>query len=119
MSLFDLSGTLADLASDTITVTRFTVDGYDSSGRATARTVASTFNASASVQPISGRDLQRLPEGFNASETVSIWCVTTLALRDRVSVGGRLYEVQHLDSWNRNGNYCKAFAKALDSTEPG
>lgn len=118
MSLFDLSGVVLQLSSHTVTVRRFATDTYDANGYANAR-VSSTFSAQASVQPITGRELEHLPDGSNATEFVSVWSNKKLQLRDRITVPGRGdFEVQHLDQWVDSGNYTKAIARQLDDSEP-
>jgi len=118
MSLFDLTGAVSMLSTHTITVRRFAVDTYDANGYANARS-SSTFTARASVQPITGRELARLPDGANATDYVSVWSDATLQLRDRVTVPGRgSFEVEHLDHWSDAGAYTKVIARQLDDAEP-
>jgi len=118
MSLFDLSSVVGSLASHTVTVQRFAPDAYDANGVALPRT-STSFSIRASVQPVTGAELSRLPDGFNDSELVSVWTATPLKYRDRLTVPGRgAFEVQHLDFWNESGAYTKAIAKRLDATEP-
>lgn len=118
MSLFNLSGAVGLLATHTVSVQRFATDTYDANGYAAART-SLIFTARASVQPISGKDLARLPDGTNASGFVSIWSNKNLALRDRVTVPGKgTFEVEHLDEWDTAGAYTKVIAKQLDESEP-
>lgn len=116
-SLFDLSGVVLQLSSHTVTVRRFATDTYDANGYANTR-ASSTFSAKASVQPLSGRELERLPDGINATEFISVWSNKKLQLRDRITVPGRGdFEVQHLDQWVDSGNYTKVIARQLDETE--
>ncbi len=104
MSLFDLSGVVALMATDTITVLRFATDTYTTAGIANARSSTSS-TVRASVQPITGRDLARMPDGTNASELISVWAPMVFQLRDRITVSGRgSFEVQHVDLWGANGD---------------
>lgn len=116
--IFNLGGIVTQLSSHTVNVTRFAADGFDVNGRATARTVASTFTAAASVQPITGKDLERLPEGYNDTELISVWSKAELRVRDQLEITGRgFFEVGHVDHWNDSGGYWKAIAKKLDQVE--
>jgi len=61
----------------------------------------------ASVQPVSGRDLLRLPEGLRTRDTIAV--ITNGELRtanetaglqaDRLVVGGEEWEIVALDDW--------------------
>lgn len=73
--------------------------------------VSSTITGA--VQPASGSDVQRLPEGVSSDETLVIFTTTSLygALTgepDRVVVGGVEYQVAKVEPWEANGNYCRA-----------
>lgn len=118
MSLFDLSGVVLQLSNHTVTVQRFSADTYDTNGYAQPR-ASVAFTTRASVQPISGKELERLPDGTNTTAYVSIWTKVALQPRDRVFVPTMgSFEVEHLDGWTASGNYTKAIAKALDDAEP-
>lgn len=122
MSLFDMGADLLALATDTVERQRLSGAGHDSHGRATTPTVASTPGL-ASVQPASGRDLQRLPEGERSGEVLAVW--TTLELRtadaatgvlaDRLAFRGRVFEVVHVDAWQEAGGYVKALVMAVSA----
>jgi len=59
----------------------------------------------ASVQPASGRDLLRLPEGRRTTETRMLYTITELLTggeaneADLVTVDGALWEVQHVETF--------------------
>lgn len=114
----NLSGIVGALASHTVTVQRPAASTFSTAGIANAQTFTS-FDARASVQPIKGRDLARLPEGSNPSGYVTIHCAEELKLRDRVTVPGRgVFEVEHLDLWNDHGSFSKSLARQLNVNEP-
>lgn len=66
-----------------------------------------TFTITASLQPASGQDLLRLPEGRRANETRVLFTATSLYTGDQglsyeadwVQVDGEQWEVQHVESW--------------------
>lgn len=73
------------------------------------------------VQPASGRDLQRLPEGQRTRETISIWCLVELRTAtvpagsgaDRVRYGSGVYEVERVEWW-QEGGFWKALAQRVE-----
>jgi hypothetical protein len=81
----------------------------------------STFSIVASVQPTSGKDLARLPEGERSAARITLFTVTELrtasiagkTLSDRVAYRGETYEVEHVDAWESGGFY-KAIARKVE-----
>jgi hypothetical protein len=67
-------------------------------------------SAKASVQPTSGRDLQRLPEGKGTQDLISVWTLEPLQLGDigqgilpdLILYQGSTYEVEHLEPWTNH-----------------
>jgi hypothetical protein len=113
--LADLSGFVLAMSTETITVKRFDRDGYASNGVRNARTF-STNSYQANTQPVQGADLKRLPEGFSASEGVTVFCATELKMRDQIALSrGGLFEVSHVEAWGTAGNFWKAVAKRLQA----
>jgi hypothetical protein len=110
MSLFDMSGEIDALATDDLTISRPST-GFDANGRRT-NSAASTFPARASVQPASGRDLQRLPEGDRDREALTVFTSAVLHTGDRFTYGGEAFEVGHVDRWQA-GNFHKAIASKV------
>lgn len=113
MSLMDLSSVVLSLASGTYTVTRRGASTYDADGVLGTPT-SSTFSATGSLQPASGRDLQRLPEGMRTREARIFFTPTALLTAgagqepDTVAADGDTWEVSNVESWGPLGNYCKA-----------
>jgi hypothetical protein len=111
----DLSGVVLSLASGTYTVTRRTVADppYDADGIATAISTT-TLSATGSIQPASGRDLKRLPEGRRTSESRVFFTPTELRSvasgqeADLISADGDTWEVSNIEPWPALGNYYRA-----------
>lgn len=118
MSLFDLSGVVAMLSTETITLNRYVAATLDSNGRAVTRTLASTASVVVSLQPITGDDMKRLPVGFDSTQVLSIWSPIAMLERDILVVPSKgTYEVQHVDAWATAGAYTKVLAKLLGPGE--
>lgn len=101
----DVAGLISSFSSGTYTVTRRAAATI-TTGRAVAG-ATSSVTITASVQPASGRDLQRLPEGRRAIETLTLFTTTQLLVggqgaaneADLVTIGGKVYEVQLVETW--------------------
>ena len=100
-----LTDSILNLANTTITITNRT-ESPRLLGRTQPPTTA-TVSAKASVQPTSGRDLQRLPEGKNTQDLISVWTLEPLQLGDvgagilpdLITYAGSTYEVEHVEPW--------------------
>lgn len=105
-----LAFVIADLATGSYTVTRRAADTYDANGvRVLGAT--STFAVVACVQPVLGRELQRLPEARRTREAKALWTQTALQAQpvaDRVTIDGEAYEVDSVQRWADSGDYYKA-----------
>lgn len=116
MSLFDLSWAVDTFATDDVVIRRNTGTTIVN-GRVTAR-ASTTHPARGCVQPISGSDLKRLPEGVSSSNVVSIWLTTNdVKTGDEITLKGERFQVVHRDGWGDAGNYTKAIARKLDGRE--
>lgn len=81
-----------------------------SRGIANAPTL-STLTIRACVQPATGKDLLRLPEGRRSNETRALFTTTQLYTgdiasafqADQVIIDGDPWEVQHVEDWNQGG----------------
>lgn len=110
----NLSGTIKRLKTGSYVVTRRTpqarVNGVAQSPLDTK------INIVANIQPASGRDLQRLPEGMRQSETIVIFCETELhvvksgRLPDLIAYNGKSYEVSSVEPWADSGNFHECLA---------
>lgn len=104
MDIADLIASFSTLAS-TYSVTRRAAATYVA-GRAVAG-ATSAVQITASVQPATGRDLLRLPEGRRALETRVLFTTTQLFAgeqggvneADQVTIEGIVWEVQHVEEW--------------------
>lgn len=120
MSPARFSGTIARLGHPSpVKLIRFGPGSYEN-GRFVAGE-QTELEITASVQPASGRDLQRLPEGQSTRETISVWSPAELrtatdaagASADRIEWQGRVYEVQLVEPW-APGQYWRAVAAKVD-----
>lgn len=117
-----LSDVITAFATGTYTVTRYGSGTYSNGVLVAGST--STISVVASVQPVTGRDLQVLPEGQHSIETKVVYTTTELKSRDasnagdRISIGGESWEVFRVEKieafgGNLSGNHYKAFVSRL------
>jgi len=110
----DLSDVIEMLASGCYQVTRKAVTTRVN-GRRVAPAV-STFEIIASVQPASGREVERLPEGLRSRETMTVYTRSELrpaqpesgTEADRISIDGADFEVLSVRRWNKLANFFNA-----------
>lgn len=113
----DMSDVVDSMITDAYAVTRRTPSSYVD-GRLQAST-DTVFEILASVQPATGRDLQRLPEGMRTAETRVIYTTSELLTQgasqdpDIIAIEGFAYEVQTVEQWVQVGNYYKALAQKM------
>lgn len=109
MSGFPLDSAVFLLASGSYTVTRRGASSYVAGVRVPPS--SSTFQIIASVQPATGLDVQRLPEGKRNQESIKLWTPTELKSAERtqepdlVAIDGASFEVQTCKRWDKLGNY--------------
>lgn len=85
--------------------------------------IATTFNITASIQPATGRDLLRLPEGRRVLETRVIYTVTKLSAggqyspneADMVLIDGAPWEIQAVAQWAQQ-NETETFFRCIAQT---
>lgn len=85
-----------------------------------------TFNITASLQPASGKDLLRLPEGRRANETRVLFTSTQLYTGDQslgyeadfVSVDGEQWECAHVEDWLQWGGLAGAYRCIITAPTP-
>ena len=71
----------------------------------------SVIMAEASVQPISGEELMRLPEGYRAENMRELWTTTELKVAgagqeaDKIDIDGKIYQVESVKKWDHDGVY--------------
>lgn len=104
-----LNGVIASFATGTYAVARETSQSYDANGRLINGT-ASSFNITASVQPVSGRDLKNLPEAQHGEEMLVVYTTTELRTRtpttapDIVTIRGEPWAVVKVNWWDHWGD---------------
>lgn len=114
----DLAGAVASLATGTYAVTRRAAPSYDATTGLASAGSTSSLSILASVQPLGGRDLLRLPEGERSRQWVAVFTATALRVADApngqmadlVSYRGEQHEVQSVEQWDESGNFFKAIA---------
>lgn len=109
----DLSGVIEAFATGTYTVSRPNASTYDANGRGVAPTY-STSSVVACVQPTSGADLKRLPQGLETSEILTVWGPFAFTVRDLISINGESWEVQRAERWLELGAYWRAFVSKVN-----
>lgn len=119
----DMSGTIRRLGGNlSYTVTRYKARGT-TDGEVDPLRVDSTFDIKASIQPASGNDLQRLPEGMRTSDVVVIFTSTLLRVLgqdaadqlppDTIVYNGSTYQIETVQDWIKDANYCEALARKV------
>ena len=118
-----VSGAIASLASGTYSLRRRTRAALDAYGRSSGAMSDTLLSIPASVQPVSGTDVERLPQG--GGESVADWVVVYAATElsagsasanrdaDRLTYRGEEYEVQSVEPWNESGGYYRALARKV------
>ena len=105
------AGALGVIPQETLTINRpgatTRVMGRPQAGPDTQQTTIT-----ATVQPATGRDLLRLPEGQRGKETVLVLSLGELRLRDKFDRNGGTYEVEHVKPWD--GAFYDALAQRLE-----
>lgn len=127
----NLVGALRRLGTGAYTVTRTGAGDYGdalplslpyAAGDGIARLPApTTFSIQASIQPVSGRDLLRLPEGLRTQQLVCIYTDTALQTAlapsgnqaDVVAYKGQDFECQTILDWSDSGDFFKVIAQKI------
>jgi hypothetical protein len=110
----DLADVVEALASGCYVVTRSAATPRVNGRRMAPVTVS--FEIIASVQPASGREMDRLPEGLRSRETMNVFTRTELRSAhpspgteaDRIAIDGAVFEVTSVRRWNRLANFYNA-----------
>ena len=108
MSLPNLGSVATSFATGIYAVTRSAPDTYDADGKIVV-TAPSTVNVTASVHRATGRDLERLPEGMRARETIKVFTTEALYTQDEthkpdvITAVGYDWEVVNVDAWGSLG----------------
>jgi hypothetical protein len=105
--LTDLGAVLEDFASP-YTVTRPGALDFDTTPGQAAEGSPSTLNITGVLQPVSGRDLQRLPEGFRTDTALVLYTETALQVLpapDLVAAQGATWQAETVETWGTGGFY--------------
>lgn len=94
-------------------------DGFYTPGTASTVTIPIV-----SLQPISGRELMRMPEGWRTREPVRVFTKSPLQTAaepdgrspDTFSYNGATYEVQAVEDWTVHGGYYESVATKVPTT---
>lgn len=111
-----LIGVVPRFSTGTYTFTRRAAETYTDGIVVAGAT--STFTAQASIQPVSGRELQALAEAQHGQEVKVIYCNTELLTRtptqapDTVSLDSETWEVFRVERWQAFGQtHWRAYAQ--------
>lgn len=96
-----VTGAIGSFSTGTYTRTRY-APGTVTNGVG-ARGAPALASIVASVQPITGKDLQSLPEGRRADEAKAVFTTSELRVADRVAIGGDVLEVDKVEQWDAFG----------------
>lgn len=115
----DLGDAVDALATGIYLVTRAGATTY-TQGRPVAA-ASSSLEIRAMVYPVTGRTLDRLPEGLRTHETIAV--VTRTELKslqatktpDLVTYKGAQYQVAMLEDWKASGGFWRAFCTRVPS----
>lgn len=106
IDLTDVSDIIVEFGSP-YTVTRAGAVEFDTIPGQPTQGTPSTFVVTAVVQPVSGRDLQRLPEGVRAESARAVFTRTALVLTppDTLAAEGLTWQVESDEPWAAGGFY--------------
>lgn len=100
------------LSTETISVDIPDSHTYDANGVAQAKTYGAPVNIRASVQPLRGADLAKLPEGELVTDWCTIYAATPMPTGARVvRADASVWEVRVANDWQLAGNFGKAMVK--------
>jgi len=119
--MLDMSGVVISMASSAVVRTRHAAGSYPQASNDANRGkfvpgAASTTTINASMQPLTSRDRQLLPDGVR--ETARCWMYTTADVRgdspattnsitqaDTITYGGEIFQVYQDRNWQTDGLY--------------
>lgn len=117
----DLSGAVLNFATGTYTVTRpvARANPVGTDGRYDAPSSSTTFTIRAGVFPLTGRELDRLPEGLRHEEVRQVFCVERLQTveadqePDVIAIDGASWQVEAVQDYSASGNYFRALVRKI------
>jgi hypothetical protein len=114
----DFSDTIARFATGRYTVTRTPARTYGGDGLVDPAS-PKTLTIEASVQPLRGRELERLPEGLRSSEVMQVFTTTELKTQstshepDVIAIDGESWQVEIVERWKDLGNFYRAVVRKV------
>lgn len=116
-SLIDMTPVMALLAFESLTVTRST-SSFNSQGVLVVA-APSTFSLACNAQPLSGKDLQRLPEAQRTRGGLVVFSAAQLQIAtspgtqsDSVTFRGQVYTVVASEQWDSESYWRSILVKA-------
>jgi len=120
--MLDMSGVVISMASSTVVRTRRAAGSYPQTGGTRGTFVAgaaTTANISASMQPLTSRDRQLLPDGVRETAHMTIYTADALqgdapatsnavTQADTITYAGEVFQVYQDHNWQTDGLYHKA-----------
>lgn len=126
MPLIDMSGTLADFVSDTLTVTRADGPGTYVAGIFTPASTSVVSIPALVVPLLGGPQLLRLPEGMRSTDAIEVFSAAALRVDapgqrpDTIAYNGHDWQVYVVDDWSGAGAFFHALALKVEPAEaPG
>jgi hypothetical protein len=118
--MMHLGGIIGSLPTTTITVTRRSAGSFTNGVYGGGSTT--TLTLSAIVAPASPREVQVLPEGLQDAAILSIHTRELLRTAiengvqaDRLTYGGKTYEVKRVEDWSAQAGYYKSLATEVEA----
>lgn len=115
--ILPLGATVRHLATNTYNVQRASAGNFAKARYGPNGLV--NFSIKASIQPLNGRDLLRLPQGSRTEWYIKV--ITQAPLRtviapagnvaDVITYGGNTFEVEKVFDWSESGGFTVAYAK--------
>ena len=101
---------------ETITIRHYSAGVY-TNGVYVPGGIASSVITQASVQPVTGEDLQQLPELERTKEVLKIYTAAEVYLADQrtgapsdlLEIRGKVYKAYHVEPWNYDFVFYKVF----------
>ena len=120
--MLDMSGVVISMSSSAVTRTRHAAGSYPQTGSGRGTFVAgaaTTATIQASMQPITSRDRQLLPDGVRETAQMVIYTADALqgdapatsnsiTQADTITYGGEIFQVYRDRNWQTDGLYHKA-----------
>lgn len=104
--MFDMSSIIDLLGSQALVMKRRAAGSF-TAGRY-AQGAESNVNITGSMQPLSARDIERLPDGIRERAEFKLFTISTLQtgeMADRTTYNTIVYEIQSVKDWKAQGNY--------------